>query len=125
MPRDLPLANGHMLVNFDGSYNLRDIYWPHIGERNHTDGHVNHTGVWADGAFAWFGDDGWQRDLRYEEDTLVTNVTLTHDALQLTIECTDTVDFDRDIFIRRLRVTNHADHQRDIRLFFHYDWHID
>ena len=125
MPRDLPIANGHMLVNFDSSYNLRDIYWPHIGQRNHTNGHVNHTGVWAGGEFAWFGDDGWRRDLRYEEDTLVTSVTLTHDALQLTIQCADTVDFDRNIFIRRLRVTNRADHERDIRLFFHHDWHID
>ncbi len=41
MPRDLPLANGRMLVNFDANYDLRDIYWPHVGERNQTQGHVN------------------------------------------------------------------------------------
>ena len=96
MPRDLPLANGHILVNFDAQYNLRDIYWPHVGERNQTQGHVNHTGVWVDGSFAWFDSDVWQRELRYDEDTLVSSVTLTSDALQLTIACHDTVDFDRD-----------------------------
>src|SRR5215468_4724902 len=46
MPRDLPLANGRMLVNFDFDYNVRDVYWPHVGERNQTQGHVNHVGVW-------------------------------------------------------------------------------
>ena len=124
MPRDLPLANGHLLVNFDSRYNLRDIYWPHIGESNQTDGHVSHSGVWVDGAFAWLDADGWQRGLLYEQDTLVTSVTLTHPDLQLTIVFNDAVDFHRDIFVRRARVTNLADHPREIRLFFHHDWHL-
>ncbi len=124
MPRDLPLANGHMLVNFDTRYNLRDIYWPHIGERNQTDGHVSHTGIWVDGAFSWLDADEWQRDLRYEQDTLVTAVTLRCDRLRVTLTINDVVDFDRDIFLRRVHVTNEADTPRDVRLFFHHDWHI-
>ncbi len=31
MPRDLPLANGRMLVNFDANYDLRDIFRPTSG----------------------------------------------------------------------------------------------
>jgi GH15 family glucan-1,4-alpha-glucosidase len=124
MPRDLPLANGRLLVNFDVTYNVRDIYWPHVGERSHTQGHVNHTGVWVAGEFAWFDAPEWQREMIYEPTTLVTAVTLTHPALKLTIYCTDVVDFDRDIFLRRLRVVNHGDVAREVRLFFHYDWHI-
>jgi GH15 family glucan-1,4-alpha-glucosidase len=124
MPRDLPVANGHMLVNFDASYNLRDIYWPHIGLRNHTEGHVSHSGVWVDGRFSWFDSQDWERDLRYQEDSLVTQVTLTSGELQLRIECADVVDFDRDVLIRRMEVSNLADHPREVRLFFHHDWHI-
>jgi oligosaccharide amylase len=124
MPRDLPLANGHLLVNFDANYDLCDLYWPHIGQFNQTEGHVNHTGVWVDGAFAWFDGAGWQRDLRYEEDSLTTDVTLRHDDMQLTLACTDAVDFNLDLLVRRMRVTNTADHPRDIRVFFHHDWHI-
>ena len=124
MPRDLPLANGHLLVNFDASYNLRDIYWPHVGERNHTQGHINHTGIWVAGAFAWFDAPEWQRELVYEPTTLVTAVTLTHPTLNVTVYCTDVVDFDRDIFLRKMRVVNHADAAREVRLFFHYDWHL-
>ena len=124
MPRDLPLANGHLLVNFDSDYNLRDIYWPHIGFRNQTAGHVSHSGVWVDGHFSWFDAEGWRRDLRYQQDTLLTQVLLTNDELQLTIECVDGVDFDRDVFIRRMKVRNDADRPREVRLFFHHDWHI-
>jgi GH15 family glucan-1,4-alpha-glucosidase len=124
MPRDLPIANGRMLVNFDSVYTMRDFYWPHIGQQNHTTGDRSRTGVWVDGQFAWFDADGWTRDLRYVPDTLVTDVTLTHTGLELKITCADTVDFDRDIMLRRFRVTNLADHPRDIRLFTHHDWHL-
>ncbi len=36
MPRDLPLGNGKLLLNFDKHYNLRDIYWPHVDQELHT-----------------------------------------------------------------------------------------
>ena len=124
MPRDLPLSNGRLLVDFDRDYNLRDIYWPHVGARNHTDGHVNHAGVWVDGQFSWLDADGWRRELVYERETLVTRVTLEHDGLGLSILFNDTVDFDRDIVIRRAEVTNQGDHEREVRLFFHHDWHV-
>jgi GH15 family glucan-1,4-alpha-glucosidase len=127
MPRDLPLGNGRLLVNFDPTYNLRDIYWPHVGQRNNTDGHVNHSGVWVDGTFAWFDSPDWQREMLYEPDTLVTQVALTNAKLALTISCTDVVDFDRDILVRKMRVVNNAaagSAARDVRLFFHHDWHI-
>ncbi len=31
MPRDLPLGNGSFLVSFDRYYQIRDLYWPHVG----------------------------------------------------------------------------------------------
>ncbi len=56
MPRALTLGNGDLLINFDGNYNLVDIYWPYVGRENQTDGHVCRMGVWADGRFAWVED---------------------------------------------------------------------
>jgi GH15 family glucan-1,4-alpha-glucosidase len=124
MPRDLPVANGHLLLNFDKQYNLRDIYWPHVGQELHTGGDISHTGVWVDGQFAWFDAPQWQREMVYDDETLVTHVTLQHPVLQLKLVCYDTVDYHRDIFLRHIFVTNQADHTREVRLFFHYDWHI-
>jgi GH15 family glucan-1,4-alpha-glucosidase len=124
MPRDLPLGNGSLLINFDKSYNLRDIYWPHVGQELHTAGDISHTGVWVDGQFAWLDAPEWQRELVYERETLVTHVTLSHSRLQLQLVFNDVVDFNRPLFLRHVTVTNAANTQRQVRLFFHYDWYI-
>jgi GH15 family glucan-1,4-alpha-glucosidase len=124
MPRDLPLGNGKLLVNFDKSYNLRDIYWPHVGQELHTNGDISHTGVWVDGQFSWLDAPEWQREMVYEPETLVTRVTLAHTGLQLGLTFHDCVDFARPIFLRRIEAVNRADRPREVRLFFHYDWHI-
>src|SRR5262249_19185766 len=60
----------------------------------------------------------------YHDHTLTTAVTLTHPQPQLSLACADVVDFDRDLFLRRFRVINTADHPREVRLFLHHDWHI-
>lgn len=45
MPRDLPLSNGRLHVNFDHTYTIRDVYFPHVGQENHTQGALNRFGV--------------------------------------------------------------------------------
>lgn len=35
MPRDILLANGTLLVGFDQSYQIRDLFYPTIGGENH------------------------------------------------------------------------------------------
>jgi glucoamylase len=72
MPRDLPLGNGSLLVSFDGNYQWRDLYWPHVGQECHTTGHDCRFGVWVDGRFSWIVDPAWQREMAYRPGTLVT-----------------------------------------------------
>ena len=124
MPRDIPVGNGQLLVTFDSTYQVRDLYWPHVGLPNQTDGHVQRFGVWVDGSFAWIDDDGWTRELGYEHDTLVTNVVLRHEGLQLELHCQDAVDCYNPVYIRRLEVRDLAGRDRDVRIFFHHDLSI-
>jgi len=124
MPRDIPVGNGSLLVNFDQSYQLRDLYWPHVGQENHTNGHPSRFGVWADGQFRWVSDDAWQRTLDYAHGTLVTQVTLHHPDLALRLVCQDVVDFHEDLYLRRVVVHNEADRERQVRLLFTQDFHI-
>ena len=124
MPRDLAIGNGSLLVNFDQTYQLRDLYWPHVGQENHTDGHPFRFGVWVDGVFRWLDDKGWQRELRYGADTLVTHVTLRHPALGIRLVCHDLVDFHEDLYLRQIVVHNETERGREVRLFFHHDFHI-
>lgn len=124
MPRDIPVGNGSLLVNFDQDYQLRDLYWPHVGQENHTLGHPFRFGVWVDGQFTWISDPGWHRTLDYADDTLVTRVELQNAAFALRLICEDVVDFHENLYLRRIRVFNNADHEREVRLFFTHDFHI-
>jgi glucoamylase len=124
MPRDIPVGNGSLLVNFDQTYQLRDLYWPHVGQENHTVGHPSRFGVWVDGQFRWVDDDGWQRTLDYAHDTLVTQVTLHHPDLALRLVCQDAVDFHENLYLRQIIVHNEADREREVRLFLAQDFHI-
>ncbi|MBI2438110.1 MAG: glycoside hydrolase family 15 protein, partial [Lentisphaerae bacterium] len=124
MPRDIPVSNGSLLVNFDRLYQLRDIFWPHVGQENHTDGHPFRFGVWVEGQFSWVSADGWQRDLKYSDDSLVTLVTLRNASLGLSLVCQDAVDFHENLYIRQVTVQNESDRRREVRLFFSHDFHI-
>lgn len=121
MPRDIPVGNGRLLLAFDRQYRLRDLYFPHVGRINHTDGVVQRFGVWADGQFAWVEDPGFQRTLRYLPETLVTDVRLVHEGLGLEIRCNDAVDCQHPIWLRRCSVRDLTGRRREVRLFFHFD----
>ncbi len=123
MPKDLPVGNGRILMNFDKEYRLRDVYFPHVGQENQTIGHVSNFGVWVDGDFAWMGD-GWNVQRTYAKESLVTNVFLHHEKLQIELQVNDVVDYLHDIYVREIKVTDRANKQRDVRLFFHHDFHI-
>src|SRR6202011_3853614 len=104
--RDLPLGNGALLVTSDHNYQLRDIYYPRVGQENHTSGEPCRFGIWVDGRFTWLDDPAWSRNLVYIADTLVTNVTLRHPDLQVSLTFNDAVDLGRDLLLRRVRVLN-------------------
>jgi oligosaccharide amylase len=122
--RDLPLGNGSLLVTFDDKYQIRDIYFPHVGQENHTEGFPFRFGVWADGEFSWVFEDGWKRKLKYLSETLVTDVHLINEKLGIEIVCNDTVASHENIFLRKVRVSNLLDKQRSVRIFLHHDFRI-
>jgi GH15 family glucan-1,4-alpha-glucosidase len=124
VPRSLVLGNGNSLVGFDATYTVRDIFFPRVGDANHTMGNECRTGFYIDGRFAWLGDGAWERKFGYAEDSLVSDVTLTHGGLGITVRFADFVDLARNWFIRNVTVTSPAGFGSG-RVFFHYDWFIE
>ena len=124
MPRSLVIGNGNVLVGFDANYSVRDIYFPRVGDANQTMGNLCRTGFFIDGKFAWIYEDGWERNLGYVEDSLVTDVTLKHATLGISVKFADYVDLARNWFIRNVEVTSPAGFNVG-RVFFHYDWFIE
>ena len=122
--RDIPVGNGSLLVNFDDKYQIRDVYFPHVGQENHSEGFPFRFGVWAGGKFSWIFDDGWTRSLSYVRECLVTDVRLENAELGVRIECNDTVASHDNIFLRRVRVSNLDATAREIRVFLHHDFRI-
>jgi len=124
LPRDLPLGNGDFLVTFDARYQLRDIFYPHVGQENHTVGAPCRFGLWVDGKFSWVGDDSWEIHIEYEHETLVGDTTLHNAALGLRLRCRDAVDFDRNIYFKEVTVEDEFGREREIRAFQHFDAHL-
>ncbi|HVA38806.1 MAG TPA: glycoside hydrolase family 15 protein [Candidatus Dormibacteraeota bacterium] len=126
MPRDLPLGNGSLLVAFDRTYTLRDLYFPHVGQDNHLGGHKCRVGVWCEGAFSWIHHEGWQRDLRYRQNTLETAVSLRNARLGITLLCSDVVDLREPVLLRRFTLYDDRREgpKREIRLFLAQNFYL-
>jgi GH15 family glucan-1,4-alpha-glucosidase len=123
MPKDIPVSNGNLLVNFDSDYQIRDVYFPFIGQENHSKGDPFRFGVWVDGSCSWMGPE-WEKDLRYHDDSLVTDVFLKNKSLGLVLRCHDVVDVDLNVYIKKIEVENLQDNERQVRLFFCHDFHL-
>lgn len=125
MPRPLVVGNGEMLITFDAGLNMRDLYYPYVGQWNHIQGNKNSLGVWVEGQFSWVDESGWERSLKYRKETLVTCVELVNKKLQLSITINDAVHYHDNIYIKRVVLKNTANRTREIRLFFNHDLSID
>jgi oligosaccharide amylase len=130
MPRDIPIGNGRLLVTFDDHYQIRDLYFPHVGQENHAGAGPCRFGVHTDiparhrsGLF-WTSDSGWVIRQRYLRDTLTTSVSLDHRELKLAMYCNEVVDFHRPIFVRKIKLKNLASYDRVIKLIHHQDFNM-
>jgi oligosaccharide amylase len=130
MPRDIPVGNGRLLVTFDNKYQMRDVYFPRVGQENHAGAGPCRFGVYSDvpgqhrNQLYWTTNDGWTIHQRYLRDTLTTSVSLENQALQLVLYCNDTVDFHRNILVRKIKIKNLANHDRVVRIFHHQDFNM-
>ncbi len=124
MPRDIPIGNGSLLILYDRTGLVRDLYFPGVGSENHAQGHAFRIGVWVNGAFSWINGDDWERTLDYEDDTLVARIRLINTALGIEILMRDAVDFHENIYVREITARNLSSKFAEFRLFFHHDFRI-
>jgi glucoamylase len=124
MPRDIPIGNGSLLILYDKTGLLRDLYFPSVGTENHAQGHVFRVGAWVNGVFSWIDEDGWDRTLDYEDDTLVARIELVNRTLGIEILLRDVVDFHENLYVREITARNVSSQFVELRLFFHHDFHI-
>ncbi len=125
MPQSLVISNGNLLANFDEHLQMRDFYYPYVGDENHTMfGHVHRVGVWVDGQFAWLDSGEWKFDIRYHKDTLVGNSTARHERLGIKLRFEDFVYTTHDILFRKVTIENLREEKRLIKIFFSHDFFL-
>lgn len=130
MPRDIPVGNGRLLVTFDSRYQIRDLFYPHVGQENHAGNGPCRFGVHCDspskpkGQMVWTSDPSWTIRQRYLRDTLTTSVALDHRELRLALYCNDVVDFHRPILVRKIKIKNLLDQPRMARVMHHQDFNM-
>ena len=121
MVRHLSLGNGSLLVNLDDSLRLRDLYFPYAGQENHVQGEKHRIGVKANG-FSWIED--WDTNPEYKKDTILGESTARNDIEGLEMTFRDTVECEKNVFLREMEVKNEEDYSREIELFFHQDFDL-
>jgi oligosaccharide amylase len=131
MPRDIPVGNGCLLVTYDDRFQIRDIYFPHVGQENHAGAGPCRFGVWTDipgrknqHRLAWTSDPAWIIRQRYLRDTLTTSVSLDHRDLKLALYCNDVADFHRNLWVRKIKLKNLASHDRLVKVMHHQDFNM-
>ncbi len=124
MTRYIALGNGSLLINIDKWLQVRDFYFPHVGEENHLLGHAHRLGVFADSRISWVNEDEWQRKIAYKEHTLVSDCSALSENLKIKLKINDCVDCNKNIFLKKIVVKNNSDRNREIKIFFHHDFHL-
>lgn len=121
MGRPVVLSNGQIFVGLDENGSVHDFYYPYVGLENLTNARssTHKIGVWVDGAFSWTDDATWEAKLDFENEALVSNISLVSKKLSISLQLTDFIDSEYNALVRRIKVTNLSDEEHDVRLFMH------
>lgn len=128
MARSVTVGNGNVLVGLDSRGQVRDLYYPFVGEANHVSGasgnHVHRVGVFVEGVVSWLDDPVWQVAISGEEHTCAGSMFAENRDLGITLASRDTVHNEHDVFLRHFTITNVGDKTREIKLFFAQQFRI-
>ena len=124
MAKSLAFGNGSTLVCVDRFGRVRDLYFPYVGLENHIGGDNAHRiGVWVENQFSWLDDGSWNIDVR-SDDSYTGLTTARSSRLNLELLMTDVLYNEKNIFLRKIRLTDHSDRDREVRIFFNHQFEI-
>ena len=128
MARSVTVGNGKMLVGLDGRGQVRDLYFPFVGEANHVSGasgnHVHRIGVFVDGEMSWLDNPDWKVTIGAEENSSIGSMFAENMKLGITLSSRDAVHNEKDIFLRHFTVQNNRSDTRTIKLFLAQQFRI-
>src|SRR5674476_172687 len=92
--RPVVLSNGQLFVGLDESGLVHDFYYPYVGLENLTNARSSQhkIGVWVDGQFSWTDDGSWEINVNFEDDALISRISLHSDELNINLLLQDYID---------------------------------
>lgn len=125
MARSMVLGNGNTLVCLDKFGQVRDFYFPYVGQENHVGSNQTHKiGVFVDGGIHWVDNGEWNYDVRFEKHSMIGDTKLTNDKIQVSIQSSDVVYNEKNIFLRKVVLTNNSSNSRLVKLFLNQQFKI-
>ncbi|HRP37897.1 MAG TPA: hypothetical protein PLS50_08890, partial [Candidatus Dojkabacteria bacterium] len=124
MSTSLVLGNGSTLVNIDDDLNLKDFYWPFVGEANHLSEKANEIFFLIDGNIVHLNKDNFIIKTSYFDNSLVSSSTAISELYRLEITFTDFVLYDKDVFLRKMNIVNKDEEYREIKVFFKHNYYM-
>ncbi|MCK9344778.1 MAG: glycoside hydrolase family 15 protein [Candidatus Pacebacteria bacterium] len=125
MAKSLSLGNGNILVCMDKRAQVRDFYFPYVGLENHIGGHFTHrVGVFANNQLNWFDHSNWDIKVHAADQSMIGETVAKNAHLGVTLNFSDTVYNEKNIFLREVVVTNDSNETREIKLFFGHEFEI-
>jgi len=107
---------------------VRDFYFPFVGHSNHLSGasgsYVHRIGVWVDGKCTWLSDESWNIETNYTEYSGTTDIKAENKSIGVSLALCDAVHNEKNIFIRKITVTNDSEDERMIKIFFGQEFRI-
>ena len=121
MARSVTIGNGNLLIGLDLRGQVRDLYFPFIGEADHVSGasgsYVHRIGVHVNNTISWLDDSDWHITVGCEEDTSIGSIFAENKKLGVTLSTRDAVHNEHNIFLRHFTVQNTSSEPKTIKLF--------
>lgn len=128
MARSVTIGNGNLLVGLDSHGQVRDLYFPYVGEANHVSGasgnYIHRIGLFVDEKISWLDDSGWKVTNGLKENSCVGSFFAENEELGVSIASKDAVHNENNVFLRHFIIHNHRDETRDIKLFLSQQFRI-
>ena len=128
MSRAYTLGNGNVLVGFDYRGQVRDFYYPLVGQTNHVSGasgsYVHRLGVYVEGKMSWLDQPEWEIIIGDESDSVIGHMTAFNAILGVRLTTRDAVHNEHNVLLRQVTVENDLETNREIKVFFSQQFRI-
>lgn len=123
--KSINLGNGRLLIGLDIFGQVKDLYFHYPGLENHVGEYLVHKiGVFVEDRFSWLDDGSWNVVVGAQKETMASDIYAKNVNLGLELHFMDIVYNEKDVFIRRVTLSNLFDRVRSIKIFFNQEFNI-